>query len=185
MMLKGERIKLRALELDDIEACWIERNNMEIMYFGNMGATFPSSKYSVHERLKRNMENKNYENGFDFGIEDENGKLIGTIGANFVDLKNRKLMLGISLNSGEACGKGYGTEAVKLFLEFAFKELNMHKVYLGVFSYNPRAKRSYEKCGFKVEAVARKRVFRDGQYFDEILMGILEDEYFENENTGR
>lgn len=178
MMLKGERIRLRALEADDLEAYWIERNNMEILYFGNMGATFPSSKQSVQERLKRNMENRNYEDGFDFGIEDENGKLIGTVGASFVDLKNRKLMLGISLNSSDKCGKGYGTEAVKLFLEFAFKELNMHKVYLGVFSNNPRAKRCYEKCGFKTEAVARKRVFRDGQYFDETVMGILEEEFF-------
>ena len=177
MYLKGERIKLRAVEESDAEYLWLLKNDMDTNYFSSMDASMPASLAAVKDRIDKSKAKRGFDEGFDFAIEDENGKFIGIIGGEFVDMKNRKLMLGISLSAVENRDKGYGSEAIMLFLEFAFKELNMNKVWLGTFSFNPRGIRCYEKCGFVKEAVSRKRVFRDGEYHDEIHMGILRDEY--------
>nr|WP_206076217.1 GNAT family protein [Marinitoga lauensis] len=72
---------------------------------------------------------------------------------------------------------GYGTEAMKLLVNFIFDEMNINKVKLHVFSFNKRAIRSYEKVGFKVEGVLREQIFREGKYHDEIIMGILRREW--------
>lgn len=177
MYLKGERIRLRAVEESDAESLWLLKNDMDTNYFSSMGAPMPASLAAVKDRIAKNLAVHDIKDGFVFAIEDEEGKFIGVINGAFVDLKNRNLMLGISLSAAENRDKGYGSEAIMLFLEYAFKELNMNKVWLGTFSFNPRGIRCYEKCGFVKEAVSRKRVFRAGEYHDEIRMGILRDEY--------
>lgn len=74
-------------------------------------------------------------------------------------------------------GKGYGTMAVSLILDYAFNELNMEKVEAKIFVGNQQSKRIFEKNGFKCEGTIRKCVLKNGQYLDEWLMGILKDEY--------
>ncbi|WP_308524438.1 GNAT family protein [uncultured Tissierella sp.] len=61
--------------------------------------------------------------------------------------------------------------------EFAFNRLNLHKLDLEVRSYNERAIRCYEKCGFKEEGRIRENFFTDGKYTDTLFMGILKREY--------
>jgi RimJ/RimL family protein N-acetyltransferase len=85
--------------------------------------------------------------------------------------------VGIGLGEREFWGKGYGTEAMRLGLRYAFTELNLHRVSLDVFSYNPRAIRSYEKAGFRHEGRIRKLISRDGRRMDDVWMGILQDEW--------
>jgi len=178
MYLQGERVRLRAIEESDAEAFWLMRNDMDTGYFASMQAPMPSSLKSTEEIIRKVSGARNIKDAFVFVIEDENKEFIGTINGAFVDLKNRHFMLGITLNSKSIRGKGYGTEAIKLFIDFAFRELNMNKVWLGTFSFNPGAIRCYEKCGFKKEAVAKNRIYRDGAFHDEITMSILRDEYF-------
>jgi RimJ/RimL family protein N-acetyltransferase len=85
--------------------------------------------------------------------------------------------LGIGIGERDYWGKGYGSEAVGLVLDFAFLWLNLHRVSLSVNEYNPRALRAYEKIGFKMEGTQRKALFRDGRRWDMIYMGILKDEW--------
>ena len=67
--------------------------------------------------------------------------------------------------------------------DFPFRELRLHRLSLDVFSFNPRAKRAYEKAGFRVEGVLRDAI-RDGDsYADDILMSILEDEWKSRSST--
>jgi RimJ/RimL family protein N-acetyltransferase len=74
-------------------------------------------------------------------------------------------------------GRGYGTEAMQLALQFAFNELNLHRVQLMVFSYNDRAIALYEKSGFKREGVQREFLRRDGKRHDAYIYGILRAEW--------
>jgi RimJ/RimL family protein N-acetyltransferase len=85
----------------------------------------------------------------------------------------------MSIGIGEPAyrGKGYGTDAIRLILSYAFCELNLHRVGLGVFSYNTRAIRAYEKVGFVREGALRQAIHRDGRRYDMILMGILRPEW--------
>ena len=62
-------------------------------------------------------------------------------------------------------------------LRFAFNELNYHRVYLRVYDFNQRAIRCYEKCGFQTEGRLRQHMYRNGAWHDEIIMGVLRDEF--------
>ena len=66
---------------------------------------------------------------------------------------------------------------VEVTRDFAFEVLKLHRLELDVFSFNPRARRVYEKAGFKVEGVLRDAVKDGDRYADDILMAILEDEW--------
>ena len=83
----------------------------------------------------------------------------------------------IRLGEAEERGHGYGTEAVRLLLDFAFKDLNLHRVYLRVFVTNEAALRVYEKVGFVREGVLREAAYIDGKYVDVAVLGILRDEH--------
>ena len=68
-------------------------------------------------------------------------------------------------------------EAVRLLLDFAFRDLNLHRVYLHVFDTNAAAIRIYEKVGFVREGVLRQAAHIDGRYVDVMVMSILREEY--------
>jgi RimJ/RimL family protein N-acetyltransferase len=81
------------------------------------------------------------------------------------------------LGEPEEWGKGYGSEATRLVLRYAFETLNLNRVWLHVYEYNERGLRAYEKAGFRREGRLRQEMFRDGRYWDTIVMGILRDEW--------
>ena len=103
-------------------------------------------------------------------------KLIGFVGL-YSAWAQGNAWVGIGLGEREYWGKGYGTDAMRLALRYAFMELNLHRVTLGVFEYNPRAIRSYEKAGFREEGRRRQALLRSGRRWDEIEMGILREEW--------
>ena len=72
---------------------------------------------------------------------------------------------------------GYGTEALRLALGYAFGDLKLHKVYLRVLEYNVRAIRTYEKCGFRVEGILRDEMQVGGRWHALAYMGVLADEF--------
>jgi RimJ/RimL family protein N-acetyltransferase len=93
---------------------------------------------------------------------------------NWVD---RCAVLGIDIHKPEDWGKGYGSEAVRLLLDFAFKNLNFNRVELEVLDFNERAAKCYRKVGFKEIGRKRQARFIDGRYRDALLMDILKDEW--------
>ncbi len=103
-------------------------------------------------------------------------RLIGFLGLG-VDLIHSDAMVGIGIGERDAWNKGYGTDAMKICLCYAFLELGVQRVSLGVFEYNPRAQRSYEKAGFQLEGRTRQDTLREGKRFDSLWMGILREEW--------
>jgi RimJ/RimL family protein N-acetyltransferase len=85
--------------------------------------------------------------------------------------------MSIGLGDSANWGKGYGNEATRLALGFAFNELNLHRVQLTVFDYNSRAIHLYEKLGFQQEGIYREFLQRDGRRFDMYLYGLLRHEW--------
>ncbi len=90
----------------------------------------------------------------------------------------------ITIGEQDRWGRGYGTEAVELMLGHAFERLGLHRVGLSVFAFNDRAIRSYEKAGFHEEGRLREAVWRDGRWWDEVQMGVLEREWRERVGAG-
>ncbi len=88
--------------------------------------------------------------------------------------------LAIGIGNTDYRGKGYGAEAVRLILRYAFYELNLNRVGLDVIEYNEQAIRTYEKAGFQLEGRVRSAVLRDGNSYDRIMMGMLYSEWNES-----
>ena len=105
------------------------------------------------------------------------GRYIGNIGLYEIDWKNRKAEYGILIGDKSAWGKGYGFDSSTDLLAYAFRELNLHRIFLRVLAYHERAIRLYEKIGFREEGRLRQDIFRSGAYRDTIIMGMLASEY--------
>ena len=120
--------------------------------------------------------------GAHFAIaEPEKLRYLGEVSLVGVDNISRKARLIVVLKP-ECTGKGYGTEAVRLALKFAFDYLNLERVALSVQANNPRAIRAYEKAGFVREGVLRRDAYRNGKYIDIVQMGILREEFRKTED---
>jgi RimJ/RimL family protein N-acetyltransferase len=107
----------------------------------------------------------------------ETKRLIGTCALSQLDSDNGSAMYHITIGEKDAWGRGYGTEATRLMLGHAFDTLSLHRIGLSVFSFNERAIRSYQSCGFVIEGRAREAIWRDGRWWDELSMSILEPEW--------
>lgn len=114
-------------------------------------------------------------------------KMIGSVGLEQINNIDRSATLGIFIGDKEYRGQGYGTEAIRLILEYGFKYRNLHNINLDLMSFNERAYKCYLKCGFKEYGRRRNCRFVDGKYYDQISMDILEDEfegdYIRNKNV--
>lgn len=110
-------------------------------------------------------------------VELNTNKLIGTIGLENINSVQRSAELGIFIGDSEFRGSGYGTEAIKLLLEYGFKYLNLHSIRLSLVAVNERAHKCYLKCGFKDVGFNRDRFFVNGKYYDMLHMDILENEF--------
>jgi RimJ/RimL family protein N-acetyltransferase len=104
-------------------------------------------------------------------------RLIGFVALHSIEWNNRAGLLSIGIGEAEYRGKGYGTDALRLVLRYAFDELNLLRVGLDVISNNVAAVRAYEKVGFVHEGAMRRAVLRDGRHHDRLVMGILRDEW--------
>lgn len=112
-------------------------------------------------------------------------RLVGTCALSQMDGDHGSALYHITIGEKDAWGNGYGTEATRLMVGHAFGNLGLHRIALTVFAFNERAKRSYEACGFTAEGRAREAIRRDGQWWDEILMSILESEWRRMRRDGR
>ena len=102
---------------------------------------------------------------------------IGTIGLFGLSLTDGSAALGISVGDPADTGHGYGTDMLRALLGWAFRTLRLHRVWLDVYDFNPRAKLVYERVGFVQEGIQRQAIFREGRYVDVHQLSILEDEW--------
>jgi RimJ/RimL family protein N-acetyltransferase len=105
------------------------------------------------------------------------GKTIGFVDLDGYEWSARTAWVGIAIGEADYRGKGYGTEAMNLVLKFAFHALNLHRVNLGVFEFNKRAIRCYEKCGYKYEGTSRDQIYKEDKRWDAYNMGVLKMEW--------
>ena len=104
-------------------------------------------------------------------------RLVGTCAFSQLDGDNGSALYHITIGEKDAWGQGYGSEATRLMLDHAFGELGLHRVALFVFEFNERAIRTYRRCGFVIEGRSRESIFRDGRWWDELAMSVLEADW--------
>jgi RimJ/RimL family protein N-acetyltransferase len=104
-------------------------------------------------------------------------RLIGVTGLHQIDHRSRHAAFGILIGDKSEWGKGHGTEATRLIVGYGFHTLNLHRVWLHVHAHNERGQKAYEKAGFRREGVLRQEYFREGRYWDTVVMAVLRDEW--------
>lgn len=115
-------------------------------------------------------------------IKKDNEQLIGSCSIMNIDSINQTAEVGILIGEESARGKGYGEETLRIILDYGFNTLNLHNIYLGVYSFNEQAIACYKKVGFKEAGRLREAKFHNGKRYDDIRMDILRDEFYERNN---
>lgn len=171
--LAGERVYLRPLEVEDVPVLQQGINGPD------MRATI--AVYRPMNEIAERGWLESISNRVDvvhFGIAlRETQELVGSVELRLGPPAFRGADLGIGIFQARHQGKGYGREAVRLLLGYAFDTLNLHRVELKVHDNNPRGMRCYEACGFRREGTLRQAVWREGRWWDVHLYGLLEPEW--------
>ena len=161
-------VRLRALEATDLPRSLLWVNDPEITRF--TGTLFPISAAEEEEWYKRIQHDPSQRA---LALEAEDGAHIGNGGFRDIQTVPRKAELWIYLGDKTRQDKGYGPAAIRELLRFGFERLNLHRVWVRVFSYNERAVRAFEKCGFQREGLLRDDVFHAGRYHDTHILSVL------------
>ena len=134
------------------------------------------SEKKIKEFQEKRAETNSKSFRFSIHTLDED-KLIGGVGLWISSWTHAETWLGISIGERDYWGRGYGTDAMRLAVQYAFLELGLRRVSLGLHAYNERALKSYQKVGFKLEGRMRGEGLRDGVRYDSLWMGILREEW--------
>ena len=168
----GSKVYLSPINIDDYEKYTQWLNDLEI-------AINLSSAHRIFskEKEKEFLERLNKE-GYNFAIVDKSkDELLGNCGLLNVDLVHGTAELGIFIGDRNYWDGGYGTEAVKLLLDYGFNLLNLNNIFLKVHSFNQRAIQCYKKCGFKEIGKRRQAYIIGGKKYDDIYMDIIADDF--------
>ena len=145
----------------------------EIWYLTSWAAA-PLNRTAV-ERLFEERELSNLDDSFAIHVKGEETP-IGVISLMNISEANSSAELSVIVGNPEDRHQGYGAEAIRLLLDYAFEELGLNRVSLSVFDFNEGAYATYKKLGFRDEGRLRGAVKRDGTFHDAILMGALAPE---------
>jgi RimJ/RimL family protein N-acetyltransferase len=177
-LLRGEKVRLTAVNSYDLGMITRWWHDPEFLRLYNTAPAAPRNEDQLSRRFDLSQTSQEV---FLFAIRLlEEDELIGLLEFDGIDWAHRTTFVSIGIGQAAMRGLGYGLEAMQLALNFAFNELNLHRVCLTVFSYNDRAIALYERLGFIREGVYREHIERDGRRYDMILYGILRREWAEN-----
>ncbi|WP_417371925.1 GNAT family N-acetyltransferase [Gelidibacter japonicus] len=175
MNIRGKKIELKAIEIEDLSLLHKWSNHPEINYMLG-GWHFPSSMID-QEKWYNSLAVSSLNQRFAIHAPD-----LGLIGmANLVDInwKDRNAFHGMLLGDKDMRGKGYGVDTIMAISKFAFEELGLMRLDGSMISYNEASIGVYtKKCGWQVEGVKKNAYFRKNQWWDKIVVGITRDDYF-------
>jgi len=182
MILKTKRLILRPVQRKDISDIVENINNIRVTRW-LLVVPYPYARKDagvwIKSQRKAEKEKPSERKNYQFGIElREESRVIGGIGLHKVDRVQGKAEVGYWLGQNY-WRNGYGSEALKAMLDFAFKKLRLRKVEAGVFKGNPSSGKLLEKYGFRKEGLKRKACVckADGRIRDEYMYGLLRNEY--------
>jgi RimJ/RimL family protein N-acetyltransferase len=177
-ILKGKFVRLSAFDPEEMGKAFPRWNrNSEYVRLLNMSSRPMQSSKATAKWMEKEVGEMSVASYF-FSIRTlADDKLIGELGLDVVDWSGRDAFVALGIGEPEYWSKGYGTDAMNVLLRYAFIELNLKRVTLTVFEYNPRAIRSYEKAGFRHEGRLRQTLNREGRRWDNLYMGILREEW--------
>jgi len=172
VFLRGKKVILRPFAKSDVPTLtrWI--NDAEVRRF--ITISFPGREEQEAEWVsKLGSDDKNIV----LAIETLDGVFIGSMGIHGINWKDRTATTGALIGEKEYWGRGYGTDAKMILLDYAFNTLNLRKICSAVIAYNKRSLHYSLHCGYKIEGRRRRHVFKEGRYWDLIELGLFKKEW--------
>ncbi|UWG98864.1 GNAT family N-acetyltransferase [Dehalobacter sp. DCM] len=171
-MLKGTRTWIRPLDPEDLDSLYDWYNDPEFSYYTS--GNWPLATLLRREEIERRFYDEDPNR---YAITDLEGRLIGTIGFDQVNIPARSARLFIGIGDKLLWGKGYGSDALRTFIRYLFRQWNFHRLTVETWKRNERAVACYEKLGFVTEGILRDAYYVDGEYEDAILLGLLRQDF--------
>lgn len=171
------RLSLSALRLADAPRMFAYRNDAEVSrYQGFTPATLDEVVRFVarNERTEFGEEDTWFQHGIRLRSD---SRLIGDMGLHFVG--DRQLEVGFSV-APEYQGRGYGTEAVRGVVRFAFDELGLHRIFASIDPRNEPSGALLRRVGLRQEAHHRQSLWFKGEWVDDVIFALLRSEWLEN-----
>jgi len=176
MNILGKKLLLRAIEPRDLDLLHEWSNDPDTQHI--MGDIhFPSSR-AFHDAWLASLTNDHLNQRF--AIESDELGLIGISSIIKIDWRNRHAWHGIMLGNKDIRGKGYGIDSVMSTMRYAFEELGLQRLDGSMIEYNNASIDFYlKKLGWKIEGKRRNYYFRNNRYWDQIVVGVTRDDYFD------
>ena len=174
-VLTGKRVYLRPLAKED--SVYLRKWSDDAEIRGLIGEVTSMSQADCEKFLEEVCADNSRE--WFVVVIKKNDRVIGEAGLRRMFPAWRTTDVSVIIGEKEEWGKGYGTEAILLLLDYAFRHLDFHRVAIGVVGFNERALRFWEKVGFRREGIQRDGYYYDDKYYDFVTMSILEDEFRE------
>jgi len=172
---EGASIRLRALKPGDAEIVARHLQDSEISRRDSY-IDWPQSLAEIGKQLEK-QDQPGRKDDKALMIETLDGVLLGGVNIQLTDPHNGTFSIGIGLGDRSAWGKGYAKEAMQIILRYMFHERRYQKCNIGVYAFNQRALGLYRRLGFVEEGRLRRVYFTNGEYHDEILLGLTREEF--------
>jgi len=179
-MLQGKNVRLREIHKEDVKKYMEWFNDPEVKQY--LTIFLPMTEIG-EEKWLEDICTKRSQTDVVFAIEARSGKKwvhIGNCGLHNINWHDRDCEMGIVIGEKKFWSNGYGTEAAKILVDYAFGQVNLHRVSAGAYAFNVRSIKMQKRIGLKEEGCVRKAVYKNGQYYDKILLGILKEEWKKN-----
>ena len=173
-MLEGKNVRLRLRDKEDLDFLFEFWNRID--YYGEYEAIQPQmSRTEIEKRIESSTTTDSGVTWTWFVIEKKNGTKIGFI-LYFINQPREWIELGYALLPSEM-GKGYGTEAVQIIVDYLFLSKGIMRIQATTDERNRPSQRVLEKVGFKKEEIIRKSGFMRGEWANDYLYSILREEW--------
>jgi len=175
-LVTGKKVYLRCMEESDVEGPYLDwLNDEEVTRYLTGVRHSPATREYLLDYIRSMAQS---DKDILFAIHDvESREFIGTSHFGPIDWPNRTAALGIMIGNKGYWRKGYGTEAITLVSDYAFKMLNLQKITAGIVAIHQPSIKAFEKAGFKAEGQAKSQFLVD-EYCDWIYMGITRDDFY-------
>jgi RimJ/RimL family protein N-acetyltransferase len=175
-IIYGERIRLRAVEREDVKKYFDWVNDPDVTF--GLSLYLPISMADEEKWFERVSTRAPDEKPLAIEVRAGDGwRLIGNCTFFDIDHVAHCAEVGIMIGDKALWNQGFGTETMYLLQRHGFETLNLNRIFLRVYADNPRAKRAYEKAGFVHEGTQREAVFKRGKFGDILVMSILRREW--------
>jgi RimJ/RimL family protein N-acetyltransferase len=173
-MIETERLRLRAVEPGDypiVHAWWNDPRVQRFQVFHRHPVPLEAVELWFRQAEQDPFQIRLLIEG------KERGQHFGTADIFDIRMSDGVAELAVMIGEVKAWGRGYGPEAAAGLLEIAFSRLGLRKILVRVMAYNQGAIAAYQDQGFVVEGTLRQQVLWDGSYHDQVLLGILREEF--------